>query len=136
MGGQWGGQDSQNGRIREIFAAFGVKVDIMKFTLMASLALLLGVAATQTADASSVRFGAVAGIVTTADGHPVADAVVVIAFRGTNRVLETTTNARGRFVFRRVPQSHCLISATMRNHTTHKRIGVRAGHVTRVHLHF
>lgn len=120
----------------ELFAAFGVKVDIMKFTLIASLALLLGVAATQTADASSVRFGAVAGIVTTADGHPVADAVVVIAFRGTDRVLETTTNARGRFVFRRVPQSHCLISATMRDHTTHKRIGVRAGHVTRVHLHF
>ena len=120
----------------EFFAAFGVKVDIMKFTLLTSLVLLLGVAATQTADASSVRFGAVAGIVTSADGHPVADAVVVIAFRGTDRVLETTTNARGRFVFRRVPQSHCLISATMRDHTTHKRIGVRAGHVTRVHLHF
>ena len=107
-----------------------------KFTLLTSLVLLLGVAATQTADASSVRFGAVAGMVTTADGHPVADAVVVIAFRGTNRVLGTTTDVRGRFVFRRVPQSRCLISATSGDHATRKRIGVRAGHVTRVHLHF
>ena len=108
----------------------------MKFTLLASLVLLLGVAATQTAEASLVRAGAVAGIVTAPDGQPIGGAVVQIILRGSDRVMETTTNDHGLFAFRRVPQGRCLISATIRDHTTHKRIGVRAGHVTRVRLSF
>ena len=105
----------------------------MKLTLLSCLAIFLGMMAIQDAPATELdRTGSVIGVVMLADHTPVVGALVRITHG--DHLLETHTDRHGQFGFRRVPHGHSIISATNRHHETHKRIGVRAGGVTRVRL--
>jgi len=104
----------------------------------AVIGLMLTLAPDTQALGHDTRAGAVVGIVTTATGRPVPDAVVIVhgtTIAGRTITVRTQTNAEGKFGWRHFPAGRYVAGSSVdRLGAGRTQFGVRPGHLSRVHI--
>ncbi len=114
-----------------------MRILLVLLVALAALALLAP-AGPSLAVSQGTHAGAIGGVVTTATGHPVPGAAVLLRGQtasGQSFSLHTRTNREGHFRFHRVPAGHYMVSARHpRAGSGREQVDLRPGEHVRIHI--